>query len=163
MFGLDADAKDGKDGVAQLDELFAEHDTPWRRMVYSLTPSGGRHLFFRWDQRLAQVKNHDCLLALPGHRYGRAIRREGLELKVRGKLLTLPPSDFGDGTYHWAKGCSPLDLDVPKAPAGLLDLLLDPPLDRAQRRLDARRAAEMRRRGVRNRHRPDPSLGAPRR
>ena len=135
IFGIDADEKDGKDGIAQLEELFDEHGMSWKRIVRSRTPSGGRHLFFRWDDRLADARNLGCVLTnKAGSR-----PRHGLEVKLRNTLLTLPPSDYGSGPYRWVRGRSPFDIAVPEAPEWLIELILNPPVDR-------RRMASLRRR-----------------
>lgn len=46
-FVLDADVKHGVNGIANLEQLFAENNTDLNQFAQTYTPSGGRHYYFR--------------------------------------------------------------------------------------------------------------------
>jgi hypothetical protein len=84
---LDVDVQHGGDqGVAQLER---EHGVlPDTALV--LTPSGGRHLYFRHPG--GRISNSASLLA------------QGVDVRGDGGLALLPPSRRDQGTYEWFIG-----------------------------------------------------------
>ncbi|WP_395000019.1 bifunctional DNA primase/polymerase [Sphingomonas sp.] len=81
---LDLDLKNGKDGVAALAGL-GFSDLSAMSPVRVRTPSGGWHLFFRYDARL---KNSVCKIA------------PGIDVKTTGGFVIAPGSQKGGAIYE---------------------------------------------------------------
>jgi hypothetical protein len=118
---IDVDMKEGKDGQATLDAL-AKQGRVLPPSPISLTPSGGRHLFFR---------------AIPGIRNVVQITKSGrglgagLDVRADGGCVVAPPSELvkcdahGAGSYRWL--IPPLTADFPRLPDWAAKLLLPRP------------------------------------
>ena len=109
VIGLDVDQKGGRDGIASLAALEAEHG-PLPPTPHYSTPSGG----------------YGYLFVCPGH--GAASRydfRPGLELHGDGASMTLPPSQKGGRRYVWIR--TPRDIPFADAPPWLLAVANPPP------------------------------------
>jgi putative DNA primase/helicase len=108
---LDVDCKHGLPGLESLSRL--ELAIPAvAGTVSSITPSGGRHRFFRYPEDVASIPNR---AALPGY--------PGIEVKGDGGCVTLPPSLYSDGRSYVVERRSPL---LP-LPSDLLALALEKP------------------------------------
>jgi bifunctional DNA primase/polymerase-like protein len=113
---IDLDLKDGRDGMADL----TTHAKAGRKLPPSpiaLTPTGGRHLYFR---------------AVPGIRNAAGITKagrglgSGIDVRADGGFVVAPPSmlDCG-GRYRWLT--PPMTADFPRLPDWAVRLLLLPP------------------------------------
>ncbi|MEP6967042.1 MAG: bifunctional DNA primase/polymerase [Pseudomonadota bacterium] len=114
VFVLDVDVK-GANGLRTLAELESVHgDLPatWR----TLTPSGGRHIWFRQPARMLR------------NRVGFA---PGLDVRTDGGSVAVPPSRRAEGVYAWE--VAPWDRCPAGAPDWLLNLIDPPPLVRPPR------------------------------
>lgn len=103
---LDVDCKNGKDGLATLNALQAEHgDLP--PCPQQLTPSGGLHLVFRLPDGIS-VKNSVGALG------------EGLDTRTQGGYVLVSPSSIGGNSYEWKT--LPWEIDIPEAPPWLIGI-----------------------------------------
>lgn len=105
---LDVDVK-GEDGRATLRTLQEDHG-PLPETWVAKTPSGGRHIWFRFDPA-RPLRN----------RVGFA---PGLDVRTTGGSITMPPSRKDGGAYRWL--IDPCDRPLADAPGWLLELV-DPP------------------------------------
>ena len=111
VFVLDVDLK-GADGLKTLAGLQADHGPlpiTWR----TLTPSGGRHIWFRQPAR--DLRNRVGFLP-------------GLDVRTDGGSVAAPPSRRSDGIYAWES--TPWDTPLADAPDWLLGLIDPPPVVR---------------------------------
>jgi hypothetical protein len=102
FWALDLDLKDGKDGFTSLSEYMSEHGGAELPDTYAVrTPTGGAHLYFKWDDA-RPVRNHKGLLG----------KESGVDIRGAGGLVA-----FGEGYT--------VSLDVPiiEAPAWLYELV----------------------------------------
>lgn len=109
LLGLDIDVKGGRDGIASLGALEAEHGPLPPTPSYT-TPSGGRGYLFKHP--------------------GGAIRtkfdfKPGLELHGAGAAMTVPPSRKNGKPYVWL--VMPKDVPLADPPAWLLAAANPPP------------------------------------
>ena len=113
VLDIDIDPASGKDGEASLAALMNERP-PLPDTVESLTPRGGRHLFFRH----------------PGGTVPCSASKIGPDLDIRGDggYVVLPPSCLPDGrAYHWEGSSDPDEGSrVAAAPDWLLALVTGP-------------------------------------
>src|SRR6267142_34442 len=79
---LEIDMKNGKNGLAELEELKAGRELPIT--LSATSPTGGKHFFFNYKD---------------GIRIGHLT--PGVEFKGEGGAITLPPSRRPDGEYLW--------------------------------------------------------------
>jgi putative DNA primase/helicase len=110
IFVLDVDQHSAEaDGSESLKELEKIHgalpDT-----VEVLTPSGGRHLYFKHVEGLRN----------------RAAVRPGLDVRGHAGYVLCPPSSIDGHGYAWEASSHPDDVAVATAPAWLVDLLKAP-------------------------------------
>jgi hypothetical protein len=110
VFAIDVDVKDGKDGLAALEGLQGRHG-PLPETWLTLTPSGGRHVFF--------LQPVDRIL-----RNRVSVEGSGLDVRSTGASVALPPSRKPSGVYSWL--VDPLMVRAAVAPPWLLDFI-DPP------------------------------------
>jgi KaiC/GvpD/RAD55 family RecA-like ATPase len=102
---LDLDLKDGKDGGAALRALGLDPDTLSTCTV--ATPSGGRHLYFRWPEGLG------C--SPPDDESGKPLH--GVDVRGQGGFVIAPGASHGRGRYRLLEGALAGDLpDWPDAP-----------------------------------------------
>ena len=109
---LDIDIGGAADGEASLAELEAHHG-PLPATIQSITPSGGRHLFWKWPVDGSEIRNS-------AGRVG-----PGLDVRGEGGSIVLPPSVLAGGWgYRWIRNgvCT-----FANAPAWLVTLALPPP------------------------------------
>ena len=111
IFVLDVDVK-GADGLAALAGLEAANGT-LPVTPTSLTPSGGKHLWFKQPDRLLR------------NRVGFA---PGLDVRTDGGSVAAPPSKRHDGVYTWQ--IRPTQAPFAVAPDWLLELIDPPPVQR---------------------------------
>ncbi len=113
FWALDLDLRaDGRDGIAQMTLMEDSHGTLPRGPV-ALTPSGGRHHFFRYDAD-RPITNRSGRLPF------------GIDVRGNGGYICVAPSVRADGAaYCWE--VSPDDVNFPDAPDWLIDLLASPP------------------------------------
>lgn len=122
VLGLDVDHKGGRDGIASLAALEAEHG-PLPPTPHYATPSGGFGYLFAYPNRGA-ASRYDF--------------RPGLELHSDGAAMTLPPSQKGGRRYAWIK--TPRDVPFADAPAWLLAVAnppSPPPRERKPLRMES--------------------------
>ncbi len=106
------DAAVDADGEESLAELEARHG-PLPATIQSMTPSGGRHLYWRWPANGPEIRNS-------AGRVG-----PGLDVRGEGGSIVLPPSVLADGRgYGWIRNGARAFAD---APAWLVTLALPPP------------------------------------
>ncbi len=106
---LDVDAQ--HEGEQSLTRVVAEHG-PLPPTIEASTPSGGRHLFWRWPAS-GDVRNSTSRIG------------PGLDVRGEGGSVTLPPSVLADGRrYRWARNGAAGFAD---APAWLVALAMPPP------------------------------------
>ncbi len=106
------DAAVDADGEKSLAELEARHG-PLPATIQSMTPSGGRHLYWRWPANGPEIRNS-------AGRVG-----PGLDVRGEGGSIVLPPSVLADGRgYGWIRNGARAFAD---APAWLVTLALSPP------------------------------------
>ena len=102
----------GPGGDASLARLEAEHG-PLPATVEVLTPSGGRHYWWRWPASGPEIRNS-------AGRIG-----PGLDVRGEGGSVVAPPSALSDGgRYRWVKNGTHA---IAEAPAWLVTLALPPP------------------------------------
>lgn len=119
VFVLDADNKDGFDGLAdllRLEALYGALPVTWR----SRTPSGGLHLWFRQPDRPLTNRVH---FRIPDGQGGEV--KSGLDVRTNGGAAAAPPSRKTSGAYVWLD--DPCETEIADAPVWLLELI-DPPL-----------------------------------
>jgi putative DNA primase/helicase len=106
---IDIDTEDGHgvDGPASLAELEAKHG-PLPATVEAKTPSGGRHLYFRYPKD-REVRN------------GTSVIGRGIDHRGEGGYVVAAPTKRPDGAYRWFK--SPDDCKICDCPTWLLDLM----------------------------------------
>jgi len=109
FFVLDIDEKNnisGEDSLKDLEKEFGKlPDT-----VEVLTPSGGRHLYFK---HVAGLRN-------------RAAVRPGIDSRSCGGFVVAPPSSIDGNAYVWEAAHHPDDVQIAEAPKWLVDLLKAP-------------------------------------
>ena len=110
IFVLDVDQHSAEaDGSESLKELEKVHgalpDT-----VEVLTPSGGRHLYFKHVEGLGN----------------RAAVRPGLDVRGSNGYVLCPPSTIGGNAYVWEAQHHPDDVHIAEAPKWLVELLKAP-------------------------------------
>jgi hypothetical protein len=109
-FVLDVDIDAPLDGMATLRALEAEHG-PLPHTWSTLTPSGGKHLWFRQPER--PLGNRVSFLP-------------GLDMRTTWGAATVPPSRRPDGlAYSWI--VAPWDNPLADCPAWLFSLIAPPP------------------------------------
>ncbi len=107
---LDVDPKHG--GKVALAKLTSEHG-PLPITIEASTPSGGQHLYWRWNAEGPEIRNS-------AGRIG-----PGLDVRGEGGFIVMPPSVLADGRrYCWIRNDA---LKFADAPAWLVKLALPPP------------------------------------
>jgi hypothetical protein len=90
VWALDPDVDPVKqlDGIAALDQLVAQHG-PLPQTPTSITPRGGKHLFFAWDPNV-DIRNSESKVG------------PGVDVRGNGGYVILPPSrNSTGGAYRW--------------------------------------------------------------
>ena len=84
----DVDPVKQLDGIAALDQLVARHG-PLPQTLRSITPRGGKHLFFAWDPNV-DIRNSESKVG------------SGIDVRGNGGYVILPPSRSATGgAYQW--------------------------------------------------------------
>jgi hypothetical protein len=118
---IDLDVKDDRNGLQDL-AVLARTGKVLPPSPIALTPSGGRHLYFR---AALGVKNIVGLSAS-----GRGLAK-GIDVRGADGYVVAPPSelieceDHGAGKYQWL--VPPMTSDFPRLPEWALKMLLPPP------------------------------------
>jgi phage/plasmid-associated DNA primase len=113
---IDLDVRpDGKNGLEALRELEARVGWPLPGTLTSLTPSGGRHLFYRIPAGV-EIKNSVSKLG------------PGIDVRGTGGQVVLPPTTIDGRPYRWDAAAPETMADLP---ASWLDLL-NPPVVKPQ-------------------------------
>ena len=120
VFVFDIDMKHEKNGEEELRALEAKHGA-LPKTVESVTPSGGRHLWFRMPEQA--ISNSADKIA------------PGLDIRGDGGYVLVPPShvveDYGAGSYTWSVDSASefadapqwlIDLACPSEPVSQLDM-----------------------------------------
>lgn len=106
---LDVDEKGAKNGEASLKKLEAENEK-LPETVQAITPSGGRHLYFRAPD--ANIKNSAGKLG------------EGLDVRGTGGYVVAAPSTLGFGKeYSWQPGRKLGEFELAEPPHWLAELI----------------------------------------
>jgi putative DNA primase/helicase len=106
VLAVDIDVKKG-DGEASWKNLVGKNKLP--KTVEAITPSGGRHLYFSYHPSKT-IGNSAGSIA------------KFVDTRADGGFVVCAPSILADGSeYQWAKGRSPLEIDIAPAPAWLLE------------------------------------------
>jgi putative DNA primase/helicase len=106
---LDIDPRHGGDD--SLSNLIDRYG-PLPDTVECLTPSGGRHLYFRYPKE-TEIRNSVSKLA------------PGLDIRGEGGYALLPPSKIGGGSYEWEASSDPLEgYPVAQCPSWFIGLLV---------------------------------------
>ncbi len=109
FFVLDVDNKPhkGKHGDDELKDIESKHEKI-PDTVESITPSGGRHIFFKY----------------PTSGIGStADFRNGLDVRGDGGYIVAPPSILDDKNYEWEASSHPDDTQLAHAPEWLLSVM----------------------------------------
>jgi hypothetical protein len=102
---------DGPGGLQSIRSLIDQHGELPRGPICR-TGGGGWHVWFRWDDRCAALRN----------RVGFA---PGLDIRTGGGGVVVPPSVHESGRrYEWRVGRSVYDLEMPAAPDWLLSAIV---------------------------------------
>ena len=118
---IDVDMKDGKNGQATLDEL-VKHGKTLPPSPIALTPTGGRHRYFR---AVLGIRN-----TVEIGKDGRGVG-SGIDVRAHGGFVIMPPSrlvecsEHGAGTYRWL--LPPMTADFPRLPDWVAKMLLPRP------------------------------------
>src|SRR5215467_12479635 len=84
----DVDPVKQLDGIAALNQLVAQHG-PLPQTLTSITPRGGKHLFFAWDPNV-DIRNSESKVG------------PGIDVRGNGGYVILPPSrNSTGGAYQW--------------------------------------------------------------
>jgi hypothetical protein len=116
LWVLEADTLKGRhkhDGLASLQALMAQHG-PLPETLTAESPSGSRHLYFRWPEGLT-IKNATNAPA------------PGLDVRGEGGMVIAPPSLRETGAYRWV-----CEAEIAEAPCWLLQLVAGPADDKPQ-------------------------------
>jgi hypothetical protein len=103
IFVADIDEKHGRTGEADLRALEAKHG-PLPKTVESITPSRGRHLWFR----------------MPHHAVPSSVGKiaPGIDIRGDGGYVLVPPprvvEDYGSGEYRWSVDSTSEFADAPE-------------------------------------------------
>lgn len=95
FFVIDVDQGEGKDGEASLRKMEAELGA-LPHALQQRTPSGGRHILFRYDNLIPVGSSAGIERAID-------VRRDG-------GYIVVPPGARGLGAYEWQDGCDPCKL-----------------------------------------------------
>ena len=109
LFVLDLDVKDGKDGVAALEQVLAGRELPDTVVVY--TPSGGVHLYFEAPP--------DATGAPPWIGNSRGALGPGIDVRGDGGYVVGPGSPHRLGGVYHEEGAA-----IALAPPWLVDLVV---------------------------------------
>ena len=108
LWVLDIDPRHG--GAAALTALESAHG-PVPATIQSTTPSGGRHLYWRWPADGPEIRNSTGRIG------------PGLDVLAEGGSVVAPPSIRADGRrYAWVRA----DAQLADAPGWLVDLTRPP-------------------------------------
>jgi hypothetical protein len=112
---IDLDVKDGRNGIDTLNAL-ARQGKVLPPSPIALTPTGGRHLYFR---RTPGLKNVAGVTAA-----GRGLG-VGIDVRAAGGFVVAPPSVVPHGAYRWL--IPPMTPDFPRLPQWAVTMLNPPP------------------------------------
>lgn len=107
---IDLDIRPDKDGARELLRVEAEHGALPRTLT-SLTPSGGKHLFYRVPPGV-EVRNSVSKLG------------PGIDIRGTGGQVVLPPTVIDGRSYRWDESAPDTMADLPSS---WLKLLSDQP------------------------------------
>jgi hypothetical protein len=114
---IDLDVKDGRNGMQDLAAL-ARTGKALPPSPIAVTPSGGRHLYFR---AAPGVRN---IVGISGS--GRGLGN-GVDVRASGGFVVAPPSELANcqQSYRWL--VPPMTPEFPRLPEWALKMLLPPP------------------------------------
>jgi hypothetical protein len=108
IVAIDFDRHKGSD--ATLGRWLMDHGDDFQKTVTNRTPHGGRHYLYRAGTARIAFTVGKIAPGLDTMAYG-------------GGYLALPDTVTADGTYFWAEGCSPWEIDPAPLPEWLLPIL----------------------------------------
>lgn len=111
---IDLDVKDGRNGMDTMARLAGAGKTLPPSPI-ALTPTGGRHLYFRMA---AGLKN------LVGMTAGGRGLGPGVDVRATGGFVVAPPSKLQNGSYRWL--VPPMAPDFPRLPDWAIQMLKPP-------------------------------------
>jgi hypothetical protein len=120
LWVLDLDRKNGVDGFASLRDLAAQHGSALDDFTGTMTvatPSGGAHLYFRWDETVLRQKGVHNSSGLLG---------PGIDVRGIGGLVKAP----GCGGYQIVPRGGVRNTVITPAPDWLVKLTRKPPAER---------------------------------
>ncbi|WP_257349071.1 bifunctional DNA primase/polymerase [Pseudalkalibacillus decolorationis] len=113
---LDEDPRNG--GSESLHRLEDDYEK-LPDTVTCLTPGGGQHFWFKWDDRISKSKLYEY---------------EGLDVQGNGKYVVLPPSVHPNGKeYTFELSSRPLEVPIAEMPGYLIQMLKDEPSQRKKK------------------------------
>jgi hypothetical protein len=112
---LDLDEKDGRSGMRDL-ALLATKGKKLPPSPIAVTPSGGRHLYFRAVPGLRNVAG----VSAAGRGLG-----PGIDVRADGGFVVAPPSELHKGHYRWL--VPPMSTEFPRLPDWAVKMLMSPP------------------------------------
>jgi hypothetical protein len=118
---IDGDRHDGADGVAAVEELFAEHKLNRSAIPTVLTPSDGTHSWFRQPDSGEPIGNSD-----------KAVRDKGINVRGCGGYVIAPGTVLPDGRRYKRDQATPSTIDalihgtIPTLPPAIVAALRKP-------------------------------------
>lgn len=112
---IDLDVKDDRNGIETVAAL-AKAGKVLPPCPTVITPSGGRHLYFRMSAGLKNV------VGVTGAGRGLGL---GIDFRAKGGFVVAPPSILPNGAYRWL--VPPMTPNFPRLPDWAVKLLAPPP------------------------------------
>jgi hypothetical protein len=107
LFVLDID---GDSGMRTINDLEQEYEK-LPETIEVVTGGGWRHLYFKYDDRVQEIKSTVRIL-------------EGVDIRSNGSFVVAPPSKHSSGgSYRFKEGCAPGETEVADLPEWLLNIL----------------------------------------
>lgn len=107
LFVLDVDGEAGKQSIFELEKAYGKLP----ETVEIVTGSGGRHLYFKYDERMKTIKSSVRILP-------------GLDIRSNCSFVVAPPSKHSSGgNYHFKEGFAPGETELADLPEWLLNIL----------------------------------------
>lgn len=113
LFVLDVDGDSGMKTIAALEQEYGKIP----ETIEVVTGGGWRHLYFKYDERMQEIKSKVRIL-------------EGVDIRSNGSFVVAPPSEHSSGgIYHFKEGCAPGETELADLPEWLLNILTQSKVD----------------------------------